>query len=169
MAKRKFKQIEKNSEKSSQSQNRSCKRSKLSPGTNSDRMITLTQKKVKARLFEKINVKNKEAYNKLKFNDDSPEEKLLVTIQVQKPQTPYSLTPKILIKKRKRGKKERKKTKIYNERIFLRKRNMLLLSQKVHVPLTFLITKVFLPHYWIFSSSEGYKEMVTAYLGHYVS
>ena len=31
--------------------------------------------------------------------------KFLVTIQVQKPQTPYSLTPKIL-KKRKRGMKE---------------------------------------------------------------
>ena len=75
MAKRKFKEIEKNSEKSSQSPNRSYKRSKLSPGTDSDRMITLTQKKVKARLLNKINIKNKEAYNKLKFNDDSPEEK----------------------------------------------------------------------------------------------
>ena len=32
--------------------------------------------------------------------------KFLVIIQVQKPQTPYSLTPKILIKKRKRGMKE---------------------------------------------------------------
>ena len=32
-------------------------------------------------------------------------EKILVTIQVQKPQMPYSLTPKIL-KKRKRGMKE---------------------------------------------------------------
>ena len=96
MAKRKSKEIEKNSEKSSQSPNRSYKRSKLSPGTDSDRMITLTQNKVKARLFDKINVKNKKAYNKLKFNDDSPEEKFLVTIQVQKPQTPYSLTPKIL-------------------------------------------------------------------------
>ena len=30
----------------------------------------------------------------------------LVTIQVQKPQTPHSLTPKILKKKRKRGVKE---------------------------------------------------------------
>ena len=104
MAKRKFKEIEKNSEKSSQSPNRSYKRSKLSPGTDSDKMITLTQKKVKARLFDKINVKNKEAYNKLKFNDDSPEEKILVTIQVQKPQTPYSLTSKILKKEKWEGK-----------------------------------------------------------------
>ena len=160
MARRKFKEIEKNSEKSSQSPNRRYKRSKLSPGTDSDRMITLTQKKVKARLFDKINVKNKEAYNKLKFNDDSPEEKNLATIHVQKPQTPYSLTPKIL----KKEIEERKKIKIYNERIFLRKRKMLLLSQKVHVPQTFLITRIFLPHYWIFSSSERYKEMVTAYL-----
>ena len=66
----------------------------------------MTQNKVKARLFEKTNLTNKEALNKLKFNDDSPEEKILVIIQVQKPQTPYSLTPKILIKKRKRGMKE---------------------------------------------------------------
>ena len=77
MAKRKFKEIEKNSEKSSQSPNRSNKRSKLSPGTDSDIMITLTQKKVKSRLFDKINVRNKEAFNKLKFNDDTPEEKIL--------------------------------------------------------------------------------------------
>ena len=63
----------------------------------------MTQNKVKARLFEKTNLRNKEALNKLKSNDDSPEEKILVTIQ--KPQTPYSLTPKIL-KKRKRGMKE---------------------------------------------------------------
>ena len=77
MAKCKFKEIEKNSEKSSQSPNRSNKRSKLSPGTDSDRMITLTQKKVKTKLFEKTNLRNKEALNKLKFNDDSPEEKIL--------------------------------------------------------------------------------------------
>ena len=40
---------------------------------------------------------------------------------------------------------------------------MSLLPQKVHVPLTFLTTGVFQPHYRIFSSSGGYKEMVTAY------
>ena len=80
MVKRKFKEIEKNSEKSSQSPNRSNKRSKLSPGTDSERMITLTQKKVKARLFDKTYVRNKEALNKLKFNDDSPEKKILITI-----------------------------------------------------------------------------------------
>ena len=78
--------------------NRSNKRSKLSPGTDSDRIIILTQKKVKARRFHQTNVKNKEALNNLKFNDDSPEEKNLVTIQVQKLQTPYSLTPKFLKK-----------------------------------------------------------------------
>ena len=77
MVKRKFKEIEKNSEKSSQSPNRSNKRSKLSPGTDSDRIITFTQKKIKARLFEKTNLRNKEALNKLKFNDDSLEEKIL--------------------------------------------------------------------------------------------
>ena len=77
MAKRKFKQIENNSEKSSESPNRSNKRSKLSPGTDSDRMIILTQKEVKVRLFENTNVRNKEALNQLEFNDDSPEEKFL--------------------------------------------------------------------------------------------
>ena len=76
MAKRKFKQIQNNSEKSSQSTNRSNKRSKLSPGTDSDRMIILTQKEVKARLFENTNVRNKEALNQLEFNDDSPEKKI---------------------------------------------------------------------------------------------
>ena len=143
-----------------QSPDRSNKRSKLSPETDSDRIITLTQKKVKARLFEKTNLRNKKALNKLKSNDDSPEEKILVTIQVQKPQTPYSLTPKILKKKEK---EEWKKVKIYNERIFLRKRNMSLLPQKVHAPVTFLTTRVFQPHYWIFSSLGGYKEMVNAF------
>ena len=59
-----------------QSPNRSNKRSKLSPGTDSDRIITLTQSRVKARLFEKTNLRNKEALNKLKSNDDSPEEKI---------------------------------------------------------------------------------------------
>ena len=83
-----------------QSPNRSNKRSKLSPETDSDRIITLIQKKVKARLFEKTNLRNKEALNKLKSNDDSPEEKILVKIQVQKPQTPYSLTLKILKKEK---------------------------------------------------------------------
>ena len=58
-----------------QSPNRSNKRSKLSPETDSDRIITLTQNKIKARLFEKTNLTNKEALNKLKFNDDSSEEK----------------------------------------------------------------------------------------------
>ena len=76
MAKRKFKQIENNSEKSSESPNRSNKRLKLSPGTDSDRMIFLTQKEVKARLFEKTNVRNKEALNKLKFNDNYLEKKI---------------------------------------------------------------------------------------------
>ena len=164
MAKRKFKEIKKNSEKSSQSPNRSYKRSKLSPGTDSDRIFTLTQKKVKARLFDKINVKNKEAYNKLKFNDDSPEEKKFSNHSGSEASDTLFIDTKNS-KKRKRG----KKIKIYNERIFLRKQKMLPLSQKVHVPQTFLITRVFLPHYWIFSSSERYKEMVTAYLGHYVS
>ena len=37
----------------------------------------MTQKKVKARLFEKTNLTNKEALNKLKFNYDSSEEKIL--------------------------------------------------------------------------------------------
>ena len=77
MAKRKFKQIKNNSEKSSESTNRSNKRSKLSPGTDSDRMIILTQKEVKARLFDKINVRNKEALNQLEFNDDSLEKKFI--------------------------------------------------------------------------------------------
>ena len=77
MAKRKFKQIENNSEKSSESPNRSNKRSKLSQGTDSDRMIILTQKEVKARLFENTNVRIKESLNKLEFNDDSPEKKFL--------------------------------------------------------------------------------------------
>ena len=89
------------------SPNRSNKRSKLSPGTDSDRIITLIQKKVKARLFEKTNLRNKEALNKLKSNDDSPLRKnFLVKIQVQKPQTPYSLTPKILKKKKKRNERK---------------------------------------------------------------
>ena len=77
MAKRKFKQIENNSEKSSESPNRSNKRSKLSSGTDSDRMIIMTQKEVKARLFEKTNVRNKEALNQLEFNDNSLEKKFL--------------------------------------------------------------------------------------------
>ena len=152
MAKRKFKEREQNSEKSSQSPNRSNKRSKLSTGTDSDRMIILTQKEVKARLFEKTNLRNKEALNKLKFNDDSPEENFLSKHSGSEASDTLFIDHKVS-KKRKR----RKKIKIYNEKIFLRKRKMLLSSKKVHVPLTFLITTVFLPHYWIFKSSEGYK------------
>ena len=102
MTKRKFKEIEKNCEKSSQSPNRSNKRLKLSSGTDSERMITLSQKKVKTRLFEKTNLINKDALNKLKFNDDSPNKKFLVKIQVHKPQKPYSLTPKFLKKKKRK-------------------------------------------------------------------
>ena len=109
MTKRKFKEIEKNCEKSSQSPNRSNKRLKLSSGTDSERMITLSQKKVKTRLFEKTNLINKDALNKLKFNNDSPKKKFLVKIQVHKPQKPYSLTPKFL------KKKKRKEKLIYNE------------------------------------------------------
>ena len=131
---------------------------KLRPETDSDRIITLTQKRVKARLFEKTNLTNKEALNKLKFNDDSPEEKIFSNHSGSEASDTLFIDTKNS-KKRKRG----KKAKIYNERIFLRKRNMSLLPQKVHVPLTFLTTRVFQPHYWIFSSSGGYKEMVTVY------
>ena len=162
MAKRKFKQIENNSEKSSQSPNRSNKRSKLSPGTDSDRMIILTQKEVKARLFENTNVRNKEALNQLEFNDDSPEKKFLSNHSCSEASDTLFIDTKV-------SKKRGKKTKIYNEKILLRKWKMLLLSQKVHVPLTLLTTRVFLHHYWIFSSSVGYEEMATAYLGHYAS
>ena len=162
MAKRKFKQIEKNSEKSSQSPNKSNKRSKLSSGTDSDRMIIMTQKEVKARLFEKTNVRNKEALNKLKFNDDSLDKKFLSNHSCSEASDTLFIDTKVS-KKRKRG----KKAKIYNEKIFLRKRKMLLFTQKVHLSLTLLTTRVFLPHYWIFKSSGGYKEMITAYLGHY--
>ena len=105
MAKRKFKEINKISEKSNQSPNRSYKRSKLSPGTDSDRMITLTQKKVKARLFDKINVRNKEVYNKLKFNDDSPEEKNFSNHSGSEASDILFIDTKNS-KKRKRGKKE---------------------------------------------------------------
>ena len=124
-------------------------------------MITLTQKKVKAIRFHKTNVRNKEALNKLKFNDDSPEEKILSNHSGSEASETLFIDTKV-------SKKSGKKAKIYNEKIFLRKRKMLLLSQKVYVPLTFLTTRVFLPHYWIFSSLGGYKEMVTAYFGHYV-
>ena len=165
MVKRKFKQIEQNSEKSNQSPNRSNKRSKLRLGTDSDRIVTLIQKKVKVRLFEKTNLRNKEALNKHKFNDDFPEEKILSKNSGSQASDTLLIDTKVS----KKRKEERKKTKIYNEKIFLRKRKMLLLSQKVHVPLTFLTSRVFQPHYWIFSSSVGYKEMITSYLGHYVS
>ena len=142
-----------------QSPNRSNKRSKLSPETDSDRIITLTQKKVKARLFDKTNLTNKEALNKLKSNDNSSEENFFSNHSGSE----ASDTLFIDTKNSKKEKEEWKKTKIYNERIFLRKRNMSLLPKKVHVPLTFLTTRVFQPHYRIFSSSAGYKEMVTVY------
>ena len=99
-------------------------------------MITLTQKKVKARLFEKTNIRNKEALNKLKFNDDSPKEKILCKNSGSQALDNLFIDTKVS----KKEKVERKITKIYNEKIFLRKRKMLLLSQKVHVPLTFLTT-----------------------------
>ena len=137
----------------------SNKRSKISPETDSDRIITLTQKKVKARLFEMTNLRNKEALNKLKSNHDSLEEKIFSNYSGSEASDTLFIDTKIS----KKEKEEWKKTKIYNERIFLRKLNMSLLPQKVHVPLTFLTTRVFQPHYRIFSSSGGYKEIVTAY------
>ena len=88
-----------------QSSNRNNKRSKLSPGTDSDRIITFIQKKVMTRLFEKTNLTNKEGLNKLKSNDDSPEEKIFSKNSGSEASDTNSLTPKIL-KKRKRGMKE---------------------------------------------------------------
>ena len=164
MVKRKFKQIEQNNEKSSQSPNRTNKRSKISPGTDSDRMIILTQKKVKTRLFEKTNLRNKEALNKLKYNDDSPEEKILSKNSGSQASDALFIDTKVS----KKEKEEIKKIKIYNEKIFLRKRKMLsYLKSACSSDLSY--HQSFQPHYWIFSSSKGYMEMVTAYYGHYVS
>ena len=55
--------------------------------------------------------------------------KFLVTIQVQKPQTPYSLTPKIL-KKRKRGKKENQD--IHREDIFEKAKYVTIISESAN-------------------------------------
>ena len=87
------------------SPNRSNKRSKLSPGTDSDRIITLTQKKVKARLFQKNYLRNKEALNKLKFNDGSPEEKIFSNHSGSETSDTLFIDTKNS-KKRKRGMKE---------------------------------------------------------------
>ena len=78
---------------------------KLSPETDSDRIITLTQKRVKARLFEKTNLTNKEALNKLKFNDDSPEEKIFSNHSGSEASDTLFIDTKNS-KKRKRGMKE---------------------------------------------------------------
>ena len=88
-----------------QSLNRSNKRSKLSSETDSDRIITLTQNKVKARLFEKTNLRNKEALNKLKSNDDSPEEKIFSNHSGSEASDTLFIDTKIS-KKEKRGMKE---------------------------------------------------------------
>ena len=112
--------------KSSQSPNRSYKRSKLSPGTDSDRIITLTQKKVKARLFDKINVKNKEAYNKLKFNDDSQEEKIFSNHSGSEASDTLFIDTENS-KKRKRGKKENQD--IQREDIFEKAKDVTIISE----------------------------------------
>ena len=126
MAKRKFKQIEKNSEKSSQSPNKSNKRSKLSSGTDSDRMIIMTQKEVKARLFENTNVRNKEALNKLKFNDDSLDKKFLSNHSCSEASDTLFIDTKVS-KKRKRGKKENKD--IQREDIFEKTKDVTIHSE----------------------------------------
>ena len=128
-----------------------------------EQMITLTQKKVKAKLLDKTNLRNKEALNKLKFNDDSPEEKFLVKIQVHKPQTSYSLIPKFL-----KNKKKKENQDIQREDIFEKAKDVTIISESA-CSSTFLPTRVFQNHYWIISSSGGFKEMVTSYLGHYVN
>ena len=88
-----------------QSPNRSNKRSKICPGTDSDRIITLTQNKVKARLFEMTNLRNKEALNKLKSNDDSLDEKIFSNHSGSEASDTLSIGTKNS-KKRKRGMKE---------------------------------------------------------------
>ena len=113
-------------------------------------MITLTQKKVKARLFYKTNVRNKESLNKLKFNDDSPDEKILCNNSGSEVSGTLFIDTKVS-KKRKRGKKENQD--IQREDIFEKAKDVTFISE-VHVPLTFHITRVFLTRYWIFSSLE---------------
>ena len=89
--------------------------------------------------------------------------KFLVTIQVQKPQTPYSLTPKIL---KKRGMKENQE--IQREDIFEKVKYVIITSESA-CSSDLSYHQSFQPHYRIFSSSGGYKEMVTAYFRAYVS
>ena len=54
------------------------------------------------------------------------------------------------------------------EVIFEKAKDVTIISQSAFFSDIF-INRVFLPHYWIFSSFGGYKKMVAAYLVHYVS
>ena len=86
----------------------------------------------------------------------------LVTIQAQKPQRPYSLTPKFL----KIGKKENQD--IQREDIFEKAKNVTIISESAcSSDLSYhqSFSTSLLDH----SSLGGYKEMVTTYLEHYVS
>ena len=69
--------------------------------------------------------------NKLKFNDDSTEEKILINHWVS---NALFIDTKVSKKEKEKWKKKEergKKTKICNEKIFLRKRKMQVLSQRV--------------------------------------
>ena len=99
--------------KSSQSPNRSNKRLKLSSGTDSDRIITLTQKRVKARLFEETNFRNKEALNKLKSNDDFPEEKIFSNHSGSEASDTLFIDTKVSKKEKRKERKPRYTTRGY--------------------------------------------------------
>ena len=112
-----------------QSPDRSNKRLKLSPETDSDRIITLTQKKVKARLFEKTNLRNKKALNKLKSNDDSPEEKNFGNHSGSEASDTLFIDVKNSKQKRKRGMKENQD--ISREDIFEKAKYVTITSESV--------------------------------------
>ena len=123
MVKRKFKQIEKNSEKAVRVRREATKNRGLVQEQTQIGWSPWLKKKVKAIRFHKTNVRNKEALNKLKFNDDSPEEKILSN------HSGSEASETLFIDTKASKKVERNKTKIYNEKIFLRKRKMLFFSE----------------------------------------
>ena len=111
------------------------------------------------RHFEKTNLRNKEALNKLKSNDDSPEEKIFSKNSGSEASDTIFIDTKNS-KKRKRGMKE--KWDIQREDIFEKAKYVTITSESA-CSSNLSYYRSFQPHYRIFSRSGGYKEMVTAY------
>ena len=115
-------------------------------------------------MFEKTNLRNKEALNKHKFNDDSPEDKILSKNSGSQASDTLFIDTKVS----KKEKRKKENQDIQQEDIFEKAKDVTIISKSAcSSDLSYhqSFSTSLLDHFKLWS----YKEMVTAYLGHYVS